>query len=158
MYYGFDTDDRAAATAALLTYAIYRSRDRKRYKVTPDMWGQIERFVKAAAKRATTLPAFMEALKPRLACATIHPRWMEAGIKGDISLMARTNSAGQTEYVRYAGPEQREFLTRVLEATEHGAVLERAYRETAWVVLLVRDRLEREKPIEQNVDLDEEAA
>lgn len=157
MHYGFDTDDINAATGALLTYAVYRSRDRRRFKVTPDMWGQIERFVKAAAKRAQTLPAFIESLKPRLCCDTINPRWMEAGVKGDISLLARTNAAGKTEYVQFVADEQREFLTRVLAAVDHRQVIDKLYRETAWIVLLVRDRLEREKPIEQNVGIDEEA-
>ena len=52
MIYGFDTQDKEAATAALIVYAIYRSRDIKRFKVSTQMWGQIERFVKSSAKRA----------------------------------------------------------------------------------------------------------
>jgi hypothetical protein len=148
VHYGFDTDDRAAAAGALLIYAIYRSRDRRRYKVSPDMWAQIERFAKASAKRARALPDFIEALKPRLLCGTIAPRWMEAGVKGDISLLAVTNSDGRTEYVQPAADEQREFLTGVLAQVNERAVIDALYKTTAWCVLLVRDRLEREKPIE----------
>lgn len=150
MIYGFDTDDQHAATAALLVYAIYRSRNKQRYKVTPDMWGQIERLTKSAAKRAESLPAFIEALKPRLYCETISPRWMAAGIKGDISMLASGD-----ELIAFNNEDQREFLTRVLETSDHRSALGRLYRETAWVILLVRDRLEREKPIEQNVDLED---
>lgn len=47
--------------------------------MTPDMWGQIERFAKAAAKRARTLPEWIEAFKPRLACDSLRPAAMEAG-------------------------------------------------------------------------------
>ena len=36
MIYGFDTEDEANATAALLVYATWRSRDTARYRVTPD--------------------------------------------------------------------------------------------------------------------------
>lgn len=147
MIYNFDTDDQAAATAALLVYAIYRSRDRRRYKVTPDMWAQIERFAKAAAKRAATLPAWMEAFKPRVACPTIHPRWMEVGMKGFLPI---TNSAGHAEFIQ--GADQREYLTGPLNAVDHKETLNRLYRETAWVILLVRDRLEREKPLESTVE------
>ena len=48
MFYGFDTSSEEAAIGALLVYGIYRSRDMKRFKITPDMWGVIERVVKAA--------------------------------------------------------------------------------------------------------------
>ena len=146
MIYDFDTDDQSAATAALLVYAIYRSRDSRRYRVTPDMWAQIERFVKSAAKRAQSIPRFIESLKPRLACGTIHPRWMETGIKG---LLPIQDSIGQVEYIQQR--DSREFLTGVLSAADQRAVISALYRETAWVVLLVRDRLEREKPIQSQL-------
>lgn len=149
--YGFDTEDRNEATAALLIYAVYRSRDTRRFKVTPDLWAQIERFVKAAAKRADSLPRFLEALKPRLSCGTLHPRWMEAGIRGVLLLGATTSG----EYVEVAGQPQREFLTGVLGQADTPRVLDLLYRETAYMVLLVRDRLEREKPIEQRFIVDD---
>lgn len=154
MIYGFDSDSRDAATAALLVYAIYRSRNRKRFRVTPDMWSQIERFVKASAKRATSLPRFIEALKPRMCCESIHPTAMAVGLSGTIR-MIRTEAG---ELIQpHAEPEQREFLTRVLDGVEHKVVLDLLYRETSWIVLLVRDRLEREKPIENRfeTELDE---
>lgn len=146
MIYSFDTEDQSAATAALLVYAIYRSRDVRRYKVSPDMWAQIERFAKASAKRAKSIPEFIESLKPRLACGTIHPRWMETGIKG---LLPIADSLGHTSYIQRA--DSREFLTGALSGCDEREVLRRLYRETAWVVLLVRDRLEREKPMEEKM-------
>ena len=148
MIYGFDTEDEANATAALLVYATWRSRDTVRYRVTPDVWSQVERFTKAAAKRATTLPAFIEALKPRFYAGTLSPRAMEAGIKGPVPLLA----LGSGAVLEVAAPEeQREFMVGVIERADQTAVLDRLYRETAWVVLLVRDRLERERPIESRV-------
>lgn len=148
MIYGFDTDDAAAATAALLVYATWRSRDTSRYRVTPDVWSQVERFTKAAAKRSTTLAAFIEALKPRFYAGTLSPRAMEAGIKGPVPLLA----LGSGAVLEVAAPEeQREFMVGVIERADQKAVLDRLYRETAWVVLLVRDRLERERPIESRV-------
>jgi hypothetical protein len=46
----------------------------------------------------------------------------------------------------------------VLAQCNEREVLRRLYRETAWIILLVRDRLEREKPIEdkltQSIDED----
>lgn len=154
MTYGFDTDDLDAATGALLVYAVWRSRDMRRFKVTPDLWSQIERFVKAAAKRAISLPRFLETLKPRLACGTIHPRWMEVGITGELALGRYASG----ERVQLAAEPQREFLTGVLARVQHRAVLDLLYRETAYLVLLVRDRLERERPMEARFEQDIDAA
>ena len=146
MIYQFDTDDREAATAALLVYAIWRSRDVQRFKITPDVWAKVERFVKASAKRARTVPAFLESLKPRLQCGTIHPKWMEAGIKG---VIGRADSFGGTEYIQRA--DSREFLTGVLADCAEREVVRKLYKETTWVILLCRDRLERERPVESEL-------
>lgn len=53
----------------------------------------------------------------------------------------------------------REFGTRVIERADAAAVIREAYKHTAYVVLLVRDRLEREKPIEAHLQtvIEEEA-
>lgn len=143
--YGFDTEDRAAAVAALLVYAIWRSRDRTRFKITPDVWGLVERSVKGSAKRAATIPEFIEKLKPKLLCATISPRWMAVGMSGDLPMVV--TDEGYRLQIADDG-ERREFLSRVIGEADTGAVLRALYRETAFVILLARDRLERERPLE----------
>lgn len=154
MIYGFDTSDEPAATGALLVYAVYRSRDRRRYKVTPDIWEQIERFAKDSAKRSRSLPAFIETLKPRLHCGTVHPRWMAVGAPGDAPLIYHYSETGTLkEAMQFAArPGQREFLTSIFERADARAVLRTLYGETAWIIMLVRDRLEREKPIEDQLE------
>ena len=144
MYYNFDTDEHRAAVAALLVYAIYRSRDTKRFKISLDMWGVIERAVTSASKRAGDLADFIQKLKPKLHCPTIQPRWANTMPEGMISMkMMPDGSIAQVE-----DKGRRQFLTDVLQEVNHREVLEYLYRKTAVVVLLVRDRLEREKPIE----------
>ena len=150
MIFNFDTEDRGAATAALLVYAIYRSRDKRRFKVSPEMWGQIERFIKASAKRAANLPRFIDALMPKLCCPSINPRWMEVGIRGRLTMVGDS-------FMEFPSADQREFLTAVMNEADHSAVVSTLYRETSWIVLLVRDRLEREKPIENTFDIEEES-
>lgn len=144
MYYNFDTGDARAATAALLVYAIYRSRNLKRFKITPDMWSMIERATKSASKRAMDLGDFIEKLKPKLRCETIHPNWACTRPAGLISMKMLED--GSVVEVQDKG--RRQFLTDVLQEVDHQEVLSFLYRKTALVVLLVRDRLEREKPIE----------
>ena len=108
MLYGFDTDDENAAVAALCLYAIYRSRNPRRLKVTPDFWGVIERAVRSTAKRATTIPVWIEKLKPKLGCETISPRWAATDAGGLITMMAdpRTGELMQIG----GGRQKREFF------------------------------------------------
>lgn len=145
MLYGFDTDDQNAATAALCLYAIYRSRNPKRLKVTPDFWGVIERAVRSTAKRATTIPVWIEKLKPKLGCETISPRWAATDAGGLITMLPDPRTG---ELMQVGGRPKREFLTSIIGEADNKAVLEVAYKQAAYVVLLVRDRLEREKPYE----------
>lgn len=143
MIYNFDTSDENAATAAFLVYAVYRSRDMKRFKITPEMWNTIERAVKSVAKRAEDLGEFIEKLKPKLACASIKPKWAKTVPDGIVTMMQ--NERGELMEI---GSEKRQFMTDVLESANDRAVLDVLYRKAAYVVLLVRDRIEREKPYE----------
>jgi len=153
VYYNFDTEDRTAATASLLVYAVYRSRDVERFKVSPDMWAMIERAVKSASKRAADLGDFIEKLKPKLHCSTIHPRWASTMPDGVVT-MKLDRETGELMQVQDKG--RRQFLTDVLKEVDHRAVLDFLYKKTALVVLLVRDRLEREKPIEAGFEIENE--
>jgi hypothetical protein len=145
MYYNFDTDDHVGAVGALLVYAIYRSRNLKRFKISPDMWGMIERAVKSASKRARDMGDFIEKLKPKLHCETIHPRWANTMPEGILTMKLDPVTG---ELMQVADKGRRQFLTDVLQEVDHRQVLDFLYRKTALVVLLVRDRLEREKPLE----------
>lgn len=149
MIYGFDTADGGAALGALLVYGAYRSRDQKRFKITPDMWGVIERAVKASATRAVELYDFVEKLKPKLSCSTLHPRWM-ATDGGDVVSMYIDPATGELMQ-RSDQSNRRQFWVQELETADHDAVLHILRYRTAWVIALVRDRLEREKPYEAQI-------
>ncbi len=145
MIFNFDTSNEDAATAAFLVYAIYRSRDMKRFKITPGMWDTIERAVKSVAKRADDLGEFIEKLKPKLSCASIKPKWAKTVPDGMVTLIQ--GPGGELMEIG-ADQERRQFMTDVLESADDRAVLDVLYKKAAYVVLLVRDRLEREKPYE----------
>lgn len=146
MIHGFDTEDEAAAAGALLVYAAWRSRDRRRFKVTPDVWAQVERFVKSAAKRAPTLPAFLDRLLPRLLAGTINPAYCASDCD-DLVTLRRLDDGHLVERA-----DRRVFLTRILQEAAPGPVLAKLYRETVLIVLLVRDRIERERPHERAIE------
>ncbi|MFU8927564.1 hypothetical protein [Acinetobacter puyangensis] len=149
MIYNFDTDDKSVATAALVVYATYRSRDRKRFKVTPEMWGQIQRFIKAAAKRSKNIPQFIDQFCKKMSCDSINPKWVEVAVKG------RLFQSG-SDYIDIPQPDKRQFLTEVLNDVEHKQVIRHLNNETQYIVMLVRDRLETEKPLESTFKIDDD--
>lgn len=146
MYYGFDTRDENAAVGALIVYAIWRSRDKRRFKIDTEVWGRVERFVKSCAKRAVDLGGFIERLKAKMECPTINPRYCSAGAK--VLTMIEGPSG---ELISRSGDNSRTFLMDILAVADETAVLKTLYEKTALVILLVRDRLEREKPYEAEI-------
>ena len=152
MIYGFDTSNESAALGSLLVFGIYRSRDVRRFKVSVDMWGIIERAVKSSAKRAEDLTDFIEKLKPKLMCGTVSPRYMKTDL--DATTMYVDRSTG--EVWSKADDGKRQFWTRLLEEADDQAILEALYKKTSLIIALVRDRLEREKPIEMQLYKDDD--
>lgn len=144
MYYGFDTSDEHAGIGALLVYGVYRSRDSKKFKITPDMWGLIERSVKSSAKRALDLNGFIEKLKPKLSCSTIRPQFMQT----DWETVAMKVDHQTGEMIQIKDEGKRQFWVQLLETCDHAKVLQSLYKNTALMIALVRDRIERERPLE----------
>lgn len=142
MYFGFDTEDETAGAAALLVYAVYRSRNKRRGPSGLDMWGQIERFARASAKRADTVGDFLASFKRKMACDTINPYWCKTN-------MFRPNEYGEV-IIR---ANQRDFMSGIVEADieYQRDIVRMIYEQTQRIILLVRDRLEREKPIEADL-------
>lgn len=52
-----------------------------------------------------------------------------------------------------SGEKGRQFLTEIIESGKDQEILYQLYKETARVIMLVRERLEREKPIEAKLEL-----
>lgn len=154
MLFGFDTKDEIIASGALLVYAVYRSRNKNRGPSGTDMWGQIERFARASAKRADSVGDFIAAFKRRMACETINPRWCKTGIIA--GRVARTDT-GEIMVFGGDGEEQRDFMIQIVEckAEKQAQIVEAIYEHTQRIILLVRDRLEREKPIEGRIEIEE---
>lgn len=150
MIYNFDTEKNEDAIAALVVCAIYRSRDKKMFKVSPEMWGQIERFCKASAKRALNTQQFIESFKKKMCCHSISPKWTEVGVKGRLVKYG-------SDYIELEQDEKREFLTSILKDVNHKAILDILLKETSWVIALVRDRIEQEKSLEKLFEEDEDA-
>lgn len=151
MLLGFGTENEIKAKAAYIVYVIYKSRDTKRGPSGVDMWGQIERFAKASAKRSEGIDAFVNTFKRKMACATINPRWMKNGNATNARVMKNN------EIIVFNNVDTRTFGLDVFDDEESGKeVVKCIYEKTQIIILLVRDRLEREKMFAQEENEDED--
>lgn len=145
MLLGFNTENEVKAKAAFLVYVIYKSRDTKRGPSGLDMWGQIERFTKASAKRSEGIDDFVNTFKRKMACPTINPYWMKSDLKATNAVVDDDGSI-----MTFGGNDLRSFGLDIFNDEEHGKeIVDCLYNKTQIVILLVRDRLEREKMFRQ---------
>ena len=81
-----------------------------------------------------------------MACDTINPKWMDTGVI--TGTVIRTDTG---EILSFGdGGTKRDFMLEIVEGPkeQQRSVVDLIYSETQRIVLLVRERLEREKPIE----------
>nr|DAK86820.1 MAG TPA: hypothetical protein [Caudoviricetes sp.] len=152
MIYGFETNNENLALSSLLVYAVFKSRDTSKFKVTPDMWGIIERQVKASAKRSITILDFLENFKKKLKTSSIQPRFMNYDNKKEkLTIELEDGTLVEREEKR-----KNYFWTNEIENADNKAVLNELYNHTNFVILLVREKLEIEKKLKIADELGEE--
>lgn len=152
MIYGFETNNENLALSSLLVYAVFKSRDTSKFKVTPDMWGIIERQVKASAKRSITILDFLENFKKKLKTSSIQPRFMNYDNKKEkLTIELEDGTLVEREEKR-----KNYFWTNEIENADNRAVLNELYNHTNFVILLVREKLEIEKKLKIVDELGEE--
>jgi hypothetical protein len=140
MIYNFDTDKKERALAALLIYAIYKSRDQTRFKVSTKMWEQVTNFSKLAAKKSENLAEFLEYFRKPMKCTTVLPKYcLTEEHKG----VLKTDKNGSI--IETSGEEMKSFLTSEIENSDEKKIISTIIRETAFVIMLVRERIEIEK-------------
>lgn len=148
-WYGFPVkqDEKELGVAALIVYAIYKSRDAKRFSSAipaHETWSYVQGKVELDATRAgTRLAVFMSLLAKDLHCDSVKPRW------------ARTTSP--VEQVLYQLPDGsfaswversgKEFLVEIIQDVDERKVLKHLRDEALAVCLFVRQRIDREKRI-----------
>jgi hypothetical protein len=149
MLFEFDTENSTVAAGALLVYATYKSRDPKRGPSGYDLWEQIERFARRAAKRADDVSDFLAKFKPMMGCGTLNPRWCSTGT---MATNAEYFENGEIIVKGESDTKRRDFMISITESPqeEQQKVVDCIYDQTQRIILLVRDRLEREKPFETN--------
>lgn len=133
MQLNFETDNVTRARAALLLYAIYRSRDKNSSLNGLETWNRLESYCKGACRKSSTTSEFVTKFKEMSKTGAIKPKYLTGGTNGMQMLPDGTIVESS---------EAKEFHTEILEDDSIRDVIEKEY---PLIVMLVRERIQREK-------------
>ncbi|MCD7726052.1 MAG: hypothetical protein LUI12_10995 [Clostridiales bacterium] len=131
MRLGFDTDSMTHAKAALLVYALYRSRDKQSPLNGLETWSRMETFIRGSCLKSDTTAEFCDAFCRKAKIESIKPRYF----KTDEPI-----PLGDGTFVTADGIDN--YRPKLLADDDIRRLLE---RESMYIILLVRDRIQREK-------------
>lgn len=132
MYYQFDTDSLSHAKAALLLYAMYRSRQPNSPLNGLETWSRFQTFVRGACLKSNTTAAFAQEFCRKAKIDSIKPRYLSTG---EPVVMPDTGELISSSAVA-------DYRLGVLEDDS----LMTLYRnESLYLIMLVRERIQREK-------------
>lgn len=132
MLYNFDTSRDDRARAALLIYALFKSRDASSPLNGLETWSRAESYCKAACLKSSTTAEFVTRFKELAKIPSIKPYYLTDG-EGLVPMPDGTII--QADGVR-------DYKLEIFEDDEVRATIEREY---PIIVMLVRERIQREK-------------
>ena len=131
MYYNFDTDDLTRAKAALLLYALYRSRDKQSSLNGVETWTRFTTYIQAACLKSSTTAEFVQAFARKARVGSIKPRYLDTGDPVPLP---------DGELIQAEGVH--DYRTGIIEDDTLLPILS---RENVYLTLLVRERIQRER-------------
>ena len=135
MYYNFNTDDLSKAKAALLIYAMYKSRDKNSPLNGLETWTRAESFCKGACLKSSTTAEFVTKFKEMAKVGAIKPYCL-ADIHDGESLVVMLDGSV------VSGDGFKNYQISILEDNEIRKIIEKEY---PLIIMLVRERIQREK-------------
>lgn len=143
MLYQFDTDSLSHAKAALLLYGMYRSRKKESPLNGLETWDRFQSFVRGACLKASTTAEFVQAFCKKAKIDSVKPRYLSTG---EPVVMPETGELVMSDSLL-------DYRLRVLEDNN----LLRLYNtESLYLIMLVRERIQREKFMPEEADDEEE--
>ncbi len=143
MLYQFDTDSLSHAKAALLLYGMYRSRKKESPLNGLETWDRFQTFVRGACLKASTTAEFVQAFCKKAKIDSVKPRYLSTGepvvIPDTGELIV---SGGLADY--RLGIIADDSLLRLYNT------------ESMYLIMLVRERIQREKFAPEVEDDEEE--
>lgn len=143
MLYQFDTDSLDHAKAALLLYGMYRSRKKESPLNGLETWDRFQTFVRGACLKSSTTAEFVQAFCKKAKIDSIKPRYLSTG---DPVAMPDTgelvDSVNMSDYR--------------LSIIADNSLLRLYSAESLYLIMLVRERIQREKFTMAEEDNEEE--
>ena len=143
MLYQFDTDSLSHAKAALLLYGMYRSRKKESPLNGLETWDRFQAFVRGACLKASTTAEFVQAFCKKAKIDSVKPRYLNTG---EPVVMPDTGelivSGGVADYR--------------LGVIADNSLLRLYNTESMYLIMLVRERIQREKFMLEVEDDEEE--
>lgn len=144
MQFGFDTENELRGKAALLLYAMYRSRDSASSLNGLDTWNRFAAYTKGAALKSTTTAEFCDQFCKMAKVPSIKPKYLKSN---DGFVYMPDGSIIQSDSVQ-------DYKISIME--DNGLV-ELFGKESQLLVMLVRERIQREKlNMIENIDESED--
>lgn len=132
MLYKFDTDSLDHAKAALLLYGMYQSRNQNSPLNGLETWDRFQTFVRGACLKASTTAEFVQAFCKKAKIDSVKPRYLDTC---DPVVMPETG-----ELIQSAG--MADYRLGIIADND----LLRLYNtESMYLIMLVRERIQREK-------------
>ncbi len=143
MLYKFDTDSLSHAKAAMLLYGMYRSRKKESSLNGPETWDRFQTFVRGACLKASTTAEFVQAFCKKAKIDSVKPRYLSTGepvVIPDTGELIMGD--GMADYR--------------LEIMADNDLLRLYNTESMYLIMLVRERIQREKFMSEMEDNEDE--
>ena len=143
--YGFNTEDKNYASASQIIYSIYRSRDTEKFsaKASKSYWGAVEAFCKKSARGSTTVIRFIERFKKEMEAKTIQTMFLNTDLMPFKVAVIDHNG----KVVIPNKSKLHTYLTNIIKSLDDRKILDILLEETAYIIMLVRERIETEKEL-----------
>ena len=143
MLYQFDTESLKHAKAALLLYGMYRSRNQNSPLNGLETWDRFQTFVRAACLKSSTTAEFVQVFCKKSKIDSVKPRYLRTG---DPVIIPETG-----ELIVSAGINDDR-----LGILADNDLLKLYNTESMYLIMLVRERIQREKFMPEVVDDEKE--
>lgn len=131
MYYNFNTQSVRHAKAALLLYAMYKSRDANSSLNGIDTWTRFTAYIRGACLKSDTTAQFVQNFCRKAQVGSIKPKHLDSG---------EPVALATGEFVSVSGVH--DYRTDIIE---DDGLLDVLSKEGVYLTLLVRERIQREK-------------
>ena len=131
MYYNFNTQSVRHARAALLLYAMYKSRDANSSLNGIDTWTRFTAYIRGACLKSDTTAQFVQNFCRKAQVGSIKPKYLDSG---------EPVALATGEFVSASGVH--DYRTDIIE---DDGLLDVLSKECVYLTLLVRERIQREK-------------